>query len=424
MKKYITFLMLTCFTYPAFADMYKALEDVYRTNPEILAGREKVSQTQADVDLSKTGWQPAIGANAGISRAKTKVNGLHSEDTYTQKEYGITLTQNIFKGFSTTAQIDAAKSILKAEEANLYATEQNVFLSAINAYIDVLNAKEVLKLNKNNEKVLNEYYDLYVEKEKVGVLTKTDVAQAKARLEGAKYRVIDAKAKYDNALETFRRIYGKVEDNYQPIDLKNYENLFPKSIDDAEKQALKNHPAILAANAMYQAADENVTVARQTLMPSVDIKASALKYDDVPVANEMTDSRIGIYLTVPLYDQGATFAKTKKAKAEKSQVQVMITQTERVVLEKLHQAWNLHQAQTSAIRSAESRVSASKLALSGVRDEQQRGRRTVLDVLNAERELLDSKVMLTQAKHAKISAFFAVLSGIGKLTPEHLGLGK
>lgn len=423
MKKHLVFLILTTFALPVHAaDVYTALKNVYESNPQILAEREKVKKTEADLGLARTGWQPTLGATAGIARAKTKVDGLNAKDTYTQKEYGISASQNIFQGFTTTAQIKAAKSALSAQQANLYATEQDVFLSAIDTYIRILNAKEVLKLNKHSEKVLREYYDLYVEKEKVGVLTKTDVAQAKARLEGAKYRVIDAQAQYDNSLETFRRIYGKVEDTYQSIRVEDTKASFPKNIEEAEKMALATHPAIIAMKAQEDAAEENITVSRQTLMPSVDIKASAIKYDDVPVADKMTDGRIGVYLTVPLYDKGITSAKTQKAKAEKSEVQMALAQTQRVVLEKLRQAWNLYQAQTAAIQSAKARVVASKLALSGVRDEQARGRRTVLDVLNAEQELLDSQVMLTQAEHAKTAAYFAVLSGTGQLSAHNLGL--
>ena len=76
----------------------------------------------------------------------------------------------------------------------------------------------------------------------------------------------------------------------------------------------------------------------------------------------------------------------------------------------------------TAITATMASVDASKLALDGVRDEQARGRRTVLDVLNAEQELLNARVAHVRAKHARISAFFAVLSAMGELTPENLGL--
>ena len=179
---------------------------------------------------------------------------------------------------------------------------------------------------------------------------------------------------------------------------------------------------LVAVQAQYAAADENITVARQTYMPSVDVKASAVKYHDIPVVDEITDGRIGVHLTVPLYDKGVTRAQKRKAKATRSEVQMMMIQTRRTILEHLRQAWNRYQAQKSAIEAADLRVRAARLALSGVRDEQEQGRRTVLDVLNAERELLDARVMRTQAGHARVAAYFAVLSGMGRLTPEALSL--
>lgn len=420
MKYILTLITICAMTFPVYADVFDALKTVYETNPEISAARQTVKGSKADISLAQTGWQPAVGAEAGIARTHTKFSGTDFDEN--QKQLGIKLTQNVFRGFSTTADVKAAKEAYQAQLANLYATEQDVFLNAVNAYINVLNARDVLRLNQNNEKVLREYYDLYVQKENVGVLTKTDVAQAAARLEWAKYQVIDARASLDNAIETIRRIYGTQPADYTDINLKRLTPYFPKTIQSAESQAIKNHPAIVAADARHLATRQKITVAKQTYLPSVDIKASALKYNDIPVIDDITDARIGVYLTVPLYDQGTAFARTRKAKSAAAAAGEQTVYIKRMVLEQLRQAWNIYQAQESAVKSARIRIKASKLALDGVRDEQERGRRTVLDVLNAEQEVLDAEVALTRAKHARVSAYFAVLSGTGALTAEHLGL--
>lgn len=420
MKKWMIFLTVVLIGKPCHANLFSNLREVYETNPEILTQRQLVESSKAGVSLAKTGWQPSVGASAGIARTRTKLMGTNYDET--QKQLGISITQNIFHGFSTSADINASKAFLESEQANLYATEQNVFLEAVNAYIAVLNAREVLKLNQNNEKVLHEYYDLYVQKEQVGVLTQTDVAQASARFEWAKYQVIDAKARYDNTLETFRRIYGKPNHTYDDINLEHLESFFPKTLKQAEETALLTHPAIKAALAKEKAYEEKITIAKQTYLPSLDIKASALKYDDIPLIDEVTDKRIGVYLSVPLYDKGTASAHTRMAKANASAMREQTVQIRRTVLEKLHQAWNSYEAQGAAIQSARIRIKASRLALAGVKDEQERGRRTVLDVLNAEQEVLDAQVALTQAKHNRISAYFTVLSGTGQLTAENLGL--
>lgn len=420
MKKYVALLMMMAV--PAWADIYTALREIDASNPEITAARSIVKASGADVRQSWAGWQPSVGVSAGIARAKTKADQMGIDESYTQKQLGVSVEQNLFQGFATNARIDAAKGQLQAEQASLYATRQTVFLEAVQAYLNVLNTREVLALRRNNEKVLREYYNLFSQKEQVGVLTKTDVAQAEARLELAKYATIAAKADYDNALETYRRIYGQTENQYTDVSTDRLKSVFPKTIQEAEQQALANHPSILAADARYRSADAQITVARQTILPSVDVKAAAMRFDDIPLADRVDDSRIGVYLTVPLYDKGTALAQTQKAKANASAIKAQITGAQRAVLEKLNQAWNIYQAQTAAITSAQIRIKASRLALDGVRDEQERGRRTVLDVLNAEQEVLDARVSLTQAHHRQTLAFFSVLSGTGALTPHNLGI--
>lgn len=414
------FCSLCMITGVARADVYSALQDVYDTNPVISAARSAVGIASSDLDAARTETKPYLGitANAGVARTKFMDQTFDTVPT----EIGATFQQNVFQGFSTMAKIKGAKGIVAARQASLYATQQDVFLDAINAYISVLNAGEVLKLKQNNQRVLQEYYDLCRQKQEVGVLTATDVAQASARLEGAKYQTIDAQAEYDNALETFRRIYGKSEDKYTDISLAKVEHLFPSSVDAAEEYAMQNHPVIVALNAQEAAARENITVARKTRLPSVDIKASAMRLNDIPVVDDVRDGRVGIYFSMPLYDKGNASANVEKVRHTVAGIQDQTIDARRTIAEHLHQAWNMYDAQTYAITAAQAAVKANKLALDGTREEQSRGRRTVLDVLNAEQELLNSRVSLIQAQHGKISAYFAVLAATGKLSAENLGI--
>ena len=147
-----------------------------------------------------------------------------------------------------------------------------------------------------------------------------------------------------------------------------------------------------------------------------------MRLDDLPYVDRVRDGRIGVYLSVPLYDKGNASANVEKVRFTVAGIQDQIINTRRVILENLHQAWNTYDAQQYAISAAESAVRANKLALSGTREEQSRGRRTVLDVLNAEQELLNSQVALTRAQHGKTAAYFAILASTGLLSPQNLGI--
>ncbi len=420
MKRLFFILLNYIFISGVQANVYSALQSVYDTNPIIGQERQKVNLARAQLDSAKTNLQPYLGLTGNVGMAQTDINGYSLD--YAPMQYGIEVQQNVFQGGAMFAKIKSGYGMLSAANANLYAVQQDVFLEAINAYVEVLNAQAVLELNENNLRVLREYYKFVDDGYIVGRLTKTDVSQASARMEMAKYGLADAQAQYDNAIETFRRIYGATEDVYENIDVDMVQDLFPGSVQVAEEQALRRHPVLTALGEQEAAIKQNMTVAYSSWLPSIDVRGAIQRLDNIPILDDVTDSRVGVYLKVPLYDKGNALANSDKVRANVATVQEQIKNARRVIVENLRSAWNLYMAQKSAIVATQASIDANKMALDGIRDEQKRGRRTVLDVLNAEQELLNSRVAHTRAKYAQVSAFFAVLAAIGELTPENLGI--
>ncbi len=404
----------------ARADLYDVLRDVYQTNPTIAAQRTAVGAADAELDLARSGYKPYLGISAGVGLAHTELLGADYD--YVPTQFGAQLQQNVFQGGAIMAKIKAARGTLRSQQAVLYSTQQDVFLDAINAYINILNADQVLELNENNLRVLDQYYDMVDARRSVGQLTQTDVDQAAARVQGAKYAVTQATTQYENAIETFVRISGARRAQYPDVDLSRVDYLFPDDITVAREYALAHHPALRALAAQEDAARENIVVARQSRMPAIDVRASAIQMDDLPIVDRLRDGRVGVYLSVPLYDRGASTANMERVRFTVAGIEERIRETRRVITENLNQAWNIYVAQGDAIDAARASVTAAKSALGGIRDEQQRGRRTVLDVLNAEQELLNAQVSLVRAQHSRTSAFFAVLAAMGMLSAENLGL--
>lgn len=420
MRFFISFYVLL-FSCNAWADMYSALQYVYDNNPVIGQSRAELDVARANIDSSKTDFQPYLGLTGNVGMARTSVLGYDFD--YAPMQYGVEFQQNVFQGGAMFAQVRGAQMQYDAVLANLHAVQQDVLMNAINAYVEVLNARAVMELNKNNERVLNEYYEFVSDGADVGRLTKTDVSQASARLEMAKYGVADSTAQYKNAIETFRRIYGQVPIKFYDIDLGRVRDLFPESVHEAQERALRNHPVLRALEAQEVAAKQNIKIAYKSILPSVDVRGAIQQMDNVPFLDDITDSRIGVYLRVPLYDKGNAFANADKVRANVAGIYEQIINARRVVVENLNAAWNIYHSQESAIRAATAGVNANKAALAGIRDGQENGRRTVLDVLDAEQELLNSQVAHTRAVHARVAAFFAVLAAVGDLSPENLGLG-
>ena len=199
MNRLVVMFVLWGYGTCAWADMYSALRSVYHNNPLIGRARADVDMARANIDVSKTDLQPYLGLMGNVGMART--TALGNDFDYVPLQYGVEFQQNVFQGGAMFAQVRGAQMQYDAALANLGAVQQDVLMNAINAYIEVLNARAVLGLNENNERVLNEYYEFVSDGVRVGRLTKTDVAQAAARLEMARYGTVDAMAKYENAME-------------------------------------------------------------------------------------------------------------------------------------------------------------------------------------------------------------------------------
>lgn len=415
------FMILMIAATPCHADLYSALQRVYETNPVIAQSRAAADAAGADVSRAGAAARPYLGLAGAAGLART--DALHHRYDYVPTQIGVEFQQNLFQGFGIIAGIRAARGAAAAATATTYATTQDVFLNTINAYVSVLNARDTLDLTENNERVLREYYDYCRDLQDVGKLTKTDVAQASARLEMAKYAVADATAKYENARETFRRICGDIDTDFSPVDLSRTASIFPENIRTAEEYAMRHHPILRALDARGTAARQNITVARKSILPSIDLRAAATQVDDLPYIDRVRDARVGVYMTLPLYDKGAAFADADRARYIVAEIDEQTIDAERKIIESLRHAWNDYDAAAVAISAANAGVSANKMALDGTRAEQKNGRRTVLDVLNAQQELLNTRVSLARAKYSRISAYFTVLAAMGKLNPQNLGVG-
>src|SRR6185295_12475960 len=127
-------------------------------------------------------------------------------------------------------------------------------------------------------------------------------------------------------------------------------------------------------------------------------------------------------LNVPIYQAGAEEAVVRQAKELHAQAQLNVAVSNLQVHDAVATAWAQFEAAEASIASNEAAQRANEIAFEGVTKEQQVGGRTILDVLNAEQELLNASVALVSAKRNAEVAAFGVLAANGSLTAKNLGL--
>ena len=129
-----------------------------------------------------------------------------------------------------------------------------------------------------------------------------------------------------------------------------------------------------------------------------------------------------VALSIPLYQKGAVYSRLREARQDVGKSALDMDKVKRDAEEIATKAWESVQTARARIKSFTSQIKASDIALEGVQREASVGSRTVLDVLDAEQELLDAKVNLVRAQRDDVVASYELLEATGGLTAKKIGL--
>ena len=409
----------------------EALVSTYSTNPTITAQREALKSTDATVAIARAGSRPSVSAQVGINRDLSRSGVLDSPGSRGPTlSGGVDLSVPLFNGGGVRNSINAAKTRVEAGRATLRAVEGDVFTEAVAAYMDVIRDRAIVELNANNVRVLTTNLEATRDRFEIGDLTRTDVAQSEARLQLGRSTLATAQGRLAASEENYRRVIGRKPDNLAPPPPLPP---LPATPEEVVRIALVNNPDLISINRSALAAGYDVRVARAGRLPTVSGVASGTYLNTLngsPGINPSTgattrtgtETSIGLSSRIPLYQGGLPAARIRQAQALEGQVLEQVVATERAVVANARSAFAAYEAAQRAIASNDVAVKANELALEGARAEQSVGTRTVLDVLNAELELLNSQVALVTARRDAYVAGFQLLNAMGQAEAADLGL--
>ena len=402
----------------------EALVLTYRNNPTITGQREVLRGTDATVAIARAAGRPQVSATAGINRDLTRSGILDTGSKGPTASVGVDLSYPLFNGGSVRNSVRAAETRVEAGRATLRAVEGDIFTEAVAAYMDVIRDRAIVELNANNVRVLTTNLEATSDRFEIGDLTRTDVAQSEARLQIGRANLATAQGRLTASEENYRRVIGK-----RPGVLAPPPPLppLPATADEAARIALANNPDLIAVTRQTTAAGLDVRVAQAGRLPTVSSVVSgnyvnALGGTTGAFPSTGTQTSAGLNARIPLYQGGLPAARIRQAQAVEGQLMEQTIATERAVISATRSAFANYRAAQNAIASNDVAVRANELALEGARAERSVGTRTVLDVLNAEQELLNAQVALVTARRDAYVAGFQLLNAMGQAEADDLGL--
>ncbi len=434
---------------PAAASWSQTLQEslaaAYANNPTLLAARAALRARDEGVPQALSGWRPTVTIGAAAGYADTQYRNqstiavqrdlagnvvnldsagvpfsLYTDQPRNTANVTATVTQPLYRGGRTTAATRRAENEVYAQRARLLATEQGVLLDTVRAYVGVVQNQEEVRLNENNVQVLIRQLQATNERFRVGEITRTDVAQAEARLAAARFQYEQATGTLQASRATFVRVIGLEPNRVSPP-----APVRPpvSNLQEAIRRATDNSPAVVEATFNESAARDNIDFQFGALLPTVSAQAQAFRLDNNQVrGSRQTGAQITANLTVPLYQGGQEHSLVRQARQQAQQARQVLMDARRVAEQDATRTWEALTTARAQVESSRAEIRAQEIALDGVQREAVVGSRTTLDVLNAEQELLNARVRLVRALATLINSSYELIASLGRLTAQDLAL--
>ena len=414
---------------PAYADtLREALIAAYETNPTLTGARAGQRAIDENVPIARAGAIPGVNGQANYQEnLRTSANSFTAPER--QLTGNVTLAVPIYSGGAVRNGINAAKERVAAGQADLRATEASLFSNVVAAYMDVMRDEAVVGLNRANVEILRTNLQASSDRFEIGDLTRTDVAQSEARLALSQSDLQTAEANLIRSKEVYIQLVGNPPGKLEPPPpLPN----FPEDPEMAVAIALENNPDLIAAKERVDASEYDVKAARANRLPKLEAYTSG-NYSNffgtlggsgnpAGLVQEEVTATAGLRATIPIFQGGRPAAQVRQAQARTGQAMEQEIAIERSVIAQARAAYASWQAAERVIMSSQTAVNANALALEGVRAENSVGNRTILNILDAEREFLTAQVQLVTARRNAYVAGFTLLATMGKAEARDLGL--
>ncbi len=400
--------------------LVEALTAAYVNNPDLQAARAAARSAREDFPQALAGYLPRVDAFGSYGTERTEDRpglGVQRAEPYS---YGLSVSQQLYTGGLRGAQIEQARAGIASARQSLRATEQDVLVSVIQAYVDVRRDEEVVRIRRSNLEVLERRLEESQSRFEVGDVTQTDVAQSRARRAGAQSDLTSALSVLEASRARYVQVIGRTP---EALEAPPPAPPTPETLQAAIEAGLAANPDYLQLAELERSAKAQVDIERSDRRPQISIVGEVTReYDGRDSDYRADDASASAELTIPLFDGGYARARVRQARRELDRTRAQRESVRRQVVRDVIAAWNDYGAAQGVTASSREQVSANELALEGAREEFQAGLRTTLDVLNAQQELLDSRLAVVSAERDAYVAQHALLAAAGRLDGAALGV--
>ncbi len=403
----------------------EAVQLTLTTNPDILATEHNLTAAEALLRQARAGYFPSLDlvlAGGRENSNNTTTRAANLEDLrLDRQESSLRLTQMIYDGSATRNFVRQQSALVDAALLRLAGSHETVGLRAIQVYLEVLRRKAVVGLANDNLRQHEETLLKIQERYDGGVGTKVDVVQTEGRRAQSKSNVLLSQRDEKNGEAQFFRVVGEqATDLMVPAEITG----LPTTLEMAIETAFSNNPNLKAAQADLVAAQAAHKQASAAFKPRFDLELGATRNDDTDGSLGANDDETAVIrMSYNLYRGGADRARSNEVEAREfaARETVRSIQRQRGVREDVTLIWNELQDILLRLEYLQAHVASTEEVLVVYNEQLGLGKRTLLDLLDVQNELLRARVGLLTGQYAVLFARYRVLASGGGLM-QGLGL--
>jgi outer membrane protein, adhesin transport system len=394
----------------------EAVSQALRTNPELMAAKNASASREYESRQARAAYLPQLSVSAGVGRETRNAPSTGFDEVdLNRRELGLQASQLVFDGFATPSEINRQHAREQSAHFAMLATAESLALRVSEAYINVLRHAKLLDLTRDTLWEHKNIYDQMKLRSDKGVGSKADLDQIAARLALANANVIVAENNLADAQSAYHRltgVYPGIESMQEP----SLPEGLPASSDIAIKDALDKHPTLKSASADVDAAVAQQHAAKSTLWPNLRLEADKRWDENVGgIEGEDEDFVVALRMRYDLYSGGANKALRQQMAYLNEEAKSIRNNTHRQVVESMQLSWNAFEALTQQQTFLQQHVDAATETKSAYAKQFDIGRRTLLDLLNTETEVVEAKRSLINAQYDRTYAGYRIFNAAGSL---------
>lgn len=401
------------------ASLEQAVANTLDSHPDlhIVFSRYKAYEEQRR--QAKSGYYPQLDIAAGYGYENTNSPSIRAltggnDRSLHRGEASISLRQMLFDGFRVSSEVARLHNEAKAEQYSLLAKAEDTALSVSKVYLDVIRYKSILELAKRNLEAHQKIFDSIRQRTESGVGSSSDLSQITGRLARAHANVMAAENNYDDAIAAYIRVVNaKPENLVIPVP---DADMVPNTLDDALKVAQQKHPILESSKFDVEAAKAERQGAKANYYPSFYIEVDKTANNNIDgFSGYNNDLSAMVRMRYNLFAGGRDSSRVREATYKIGEAKEIQQRAWREVQESLRLAWNAYQLLEKQKGYIRRHVQASKETQVAYGKQFNLGKRTLLDLLDTENELFESRRDYLNTEFDEVMAQYRVLNASGQL---------